>query len=263
MGASLNLLILACRQNPNSSNQAHCVAYYDSQWTAMRAQHVLYAHYSCWKCFSVLRRAISEIFLTEQELDRLLHPDKAVAQHQLAARQAAERAFAQQNAAFKVFVCGCARDLRWGMRRWQAAEGQANNFGVGITLVMCAGQAEQQRLKCEAESMAAQTPEAAAEVPPTPQTRPADPEPSSALAHQQRSQSHQLLVGRRILPAAACPALHERKHKYYKILDAGCRHTGEGGAASEGAAGRGQAHEPDDAVRQVRSRARRTGVDTV
>jgi hypothetical protein len=55
-------------------------------------------------------------------------------------------------------------------------------------------QAEQQRLKREADSMAVQTPEAAAEVPPNPQGLPAAPVPSVALAHQQRSQSHQLMV---------------------------------------------------------------------
>jgi hypothetical protein len=49
-------------------------------------------------------RAAGEIILTEQELGRLLHPDKAAAEHKLAAKEAAERAFAQQNAAFKVLV---------------------------------------------------------------------------------------------------------------------------------------------------------------
>lgn len=131
-----------------------------------------------------------------------------------------------------------------------------------ITLVISVEQAEQQRLKREAESMAAQTPEAAAEVLPTPQSLPAAPEPPLALAHQQRSQSHQLLVAWEADPAGTClPGNARAQQQGLQTLDVGCRHTGEGGAAVAGAAGRGEADEPDDAVRQVRSRARCAGAE--
>jgi pyocin large subunit-like protein len=88
----------------------------------MGAQHVLRMTPVEWKCFVVFRRAVSEVILTEQELDRLLHPDKAVAEHQLAAREAAERAFAQQNAAFKVLHVDARVEIMH--KPVQAAEGR-------------------------------------------------------------------------------------------------------------------------------------------
>ena len=112
------------------------------------------------------RRALPEVILTEQELERLLHPDKAVAEHQLAAREAAERAFAQQNAAFKVSACNSARGCV-GARACGKQQTIKHPCDANISFAMLSAQAEQQRLKREADSMAAQTPEAAAEVPPT------------------------------------------------------------------------------------------------
>ena len=139
----------------------------------------------------------------------------------MAAREAAERAFAQQNAAFKVSVCSIAPEHAGACAHGKQCKIR-HSCDADVNLAMPVGQAEQQRLKREAELMAAQTPEAAAEVPPASQSPPTAPEwlsismpPPAAVASAGCSKAG---------PDESCLALHMRitsvLHRRFKT---GCR----------------------------------------
>ncbi len=70
--------------------------------------------------------------MTEQELEHIMHPDKRDAAQRMAARAAAEQAFLQQNAAFKVHVpiAHCLRlhvETTLCMQCWRHAQRQSRH----------------------------------------------------------------------------------------------------------------------------------------